>query len=156
MASLSGVLGVRVARHGSFSSRGFSFVGSPACAHCGILYSDTLYVRDVGVPRPTGLLTARVLVNGGSALPQVSTRLLLLPVLRRSYLGLRSSPLAPAHLSRAPRSGCDSPASATPRCFPISDARRVYLIDLFIARDPQYNAHTTSLFLTLSGHTFSG
>ena len=46
--------------------------------------------------------------------------------------------------------------SATPRCFPISDARRVYLVDSFIARDPQYNAHTTSLILTLSGHTFSG
>ena len=46
--------------------------------------------------------------------------------------------------------------SATPQCFPISDARRVYLVDLFIARGPQYNVHTTSLILTLSGHTFSG
>ncbi len=39
--------------------------------------------------------------------------------------------------------------------FPHLDVRRVYLIDSFIARDPQYNAHTTSPVLNLSGHTFS-
>ena len=43
-------------------------------ALCGVLYSDTLSARDVGwSPRPTGSLTARVLVNGGSALPRIST-----------------------------------------------------------------------------------
>ncbi len=46
--------------------------------------------------------------------------------------------------------------SATPRCFPMSEVRRVYIVDSFIARDPQYNAHSTSLIPTLSGHTFSG
>ncbi len=40
--------------------------------------------------------------------------------------------------------------------FPHLDARRVYLIDSFIARNPRNNAHTTLLVLTLSGHTFSG
>ncbi len=64
-----------------------------------------------------------------------------------------ASSFAPTRLSRTPHSHCDS---ATPRCFPISDVRRVYLVDSFIARDPQYNAHTTSLIPTLSGHTFSG
>ncbi len=34
--------------------------------------------------------------------------------------------------------------SATPWCFPISDARRVYLVDSFIALGSQPNAHTTS------------
>ncbi len=95
----------------------FSFVGSPVRARCGVLYSDTLSARDVGVPRPTSLLTARVLGNGGSAPPRVSTRLLL-PVLHRSYLGLRSSPLAPAHISRAPHSGCDSPPQVLPGVSP--------------------------------------
>ena len=33
----------------------------------GVLYSGTLSARDVGVPRPAGSLTARVLGNGGSA-----------------------------------------------------------------------------------------
>ena len=106
-------------------SRGFSFVGSPAHARCGVLYSDTLSARDVGVPRPTGLLTARVLVNSGSALPRVSTRLLLLPVLRRSYLGLCSSPLTPARLSRAPHSGCDSPPWPLPGVSPFRRKARL-------------------------------
>ncbi len=46
--------------------------------------------------------------------------------------------------------------SATPRCFPMSEIRRVYIVDSFIARDQQYNAHSTSRIPTLSGHTFSG
>ena len=36
--------------------------------------------------------------------------------------------------------------------FPHLDVRRVYLVDSFIARDPQHNTHTTLLALTLSGH----
>ena len=77
-------------------SRGFSFVGSPLRARCGVLYSGTLSARDVGLSTPLG-----------------------------------HSPV-------------------------FSHVRRVYLVDSFITRDPQYNAHTTSLILTLSGHTFSG
>ncbi len=50
------------------------FLLSHPRARCGVLYSDTLSARDVGwSPRPTGSLTARVLVNGGSALPRIST-----------------------------------------------------------------------------------
>ncbi len=39
--------------------------------------------------------------------------------------------------------------SASPWCFAISDARRVYLVDSFIACDRQPNAHTKSLVLHL-------
>ncbi len=35
--------------------------------------------------------------------------------------------------------------SATPWCYPMSDARRVYLVDSFIVRGSQSNAHTKSL-----------
>ncbi len=99
-------------------SRGFYFVGSPARARCGVLYSDTLSARDGGIPRPMSLLTARVLVIGGSALPQVSTCLLLFSSSVSRHLGLRSSPLTPARLSRAPHSGCDSPPWPLPGVSP--------------------------------------
>ncbi len=59
-------------------SRGVS-LSSPktrARARFGVLYSGTLSTRDVGVPRPAGSLTARVIGNGGSALPRVSTSLI--------------------------------------------------------------------------------
>ena len=141
---------VWVARRRFFVKGVFLSLAHPH-ARCGVLYSDTLSARDVGgggvavIPRPTSLLTARVLVNGGSALPRVST----CPSPRRISYHTGSSQQSPAlWLRLAP--------SATPWCFPMSDARRVYLVDSFIARDPQYNAHTTSLVLTLSGHTFSG
>ncbi len=71
--------------------------------------------RDV-VPRPTGSLTARVLGNGGLALPRVSTRGFEVPGASLSSLRPLSvitwdcaSRFSPARLSRAPRSGCDSP-----------------------------------------------
>ncbi len=50
----------------------------------GVLYLGTLSARDVGVPRPAGSLTARVLGNSGLALPWVSTCLSPLFVLRQS------------------------------------------------------------------------
>ncbi len=54
----------------------------------------------VSGPCPTGLLTARVLGDGGSAPPRVSTL---------SSSCVSPFPL-PARLSRAPRPGCDSPS----------------------------------------------
>ncbi len=56
--------------------------------------------------------------------------------------------------------GPHAPAASRPLdhspVFPDLDVRHVYLVDSFIARNPHNNAHTTSLVLTLSGHTFSG
>ncbi len=124
--------------------------------HCGVLYSDTLSARDVGgwgvIARPTGLLTVRVLVNGGSALPWVSTSLL---VLRQSSPGIARL-LSHWLISAEPRALTATRPLGHSLVFPHLDIRRVYLVDSFIARDAQHNAHTTSLVLTLSGHTFSG
>ncbi len=152
MASLSGVgWGSRVA---GLSSRDF-FVRWLSHTRFGVLYSDTLSARDVSfvlVPRPTGSLTARVLVNGGSALPQVSTSLL---VLHRSSPGA-ARPLSHRLVSAEPRAlTATRPLGHSP-VFPHPDVKRVYLVDSFIARNLHNNAHTTSLVLTLSGHTFSG
>ena len=76
VASLSGVWGGSRVR----SCLGGFCLALPS-TRFGVLYSNTLSVRDRGgglVPRPTGLLTMRVLVNSGSALPRVSTSLLVL------------------------------------------------------------------------------
>ena len=121
-ASLVASMGFGVGLHGaglSSLSRGFSAHLRAHC--CGVLLLGTLSVRDVValVPRPTGSLTARVLRNGGSALPRVGT--CLCPLFSFSvnrYLGLRWSPLAPARLNRAPRSGCDSPPRPLPSVSP--------------------------------------
>ena len=137
-----------------FCLGGFCSLALPR-THFGILYSDTLSARDVGgavIPHPTALLTVTVLVNGGSALPWVSTSLLILRLSLPGIARLLSHRLVSAE-----------PHALTATCpfghslvFPHLDVRRVYLVDSFIARDPQHNTHTTSLLLTLSGHTFSG
>ncbi len=104
------------------------------------------------VPRPTGLLTATVLVNGGSALPRVSTCLL---VPHQSLPGIARL-LSHRLVSAEPRAlTATRPLGHSP-VLPHLDVRRVYLVGSFIARDPLYNAHTTSLIPTPSGHTFSG
>ncbi len=123
-------------------------------AHFGVLYSDTLSARDmVGwFHAPMGLLTARVLMNGGSALPLVSTSFL---VLRQSSPGT-ARPLSHRPVSAEPHALTATRLLGHFPAFPHRDVRRVYLVDSFIARNPQYNAQTTSLALTLSGHTFSG
>ena len=127
-----------------------------ARAH-GVLYSGTLSAREMGlVPCPTGSLTARVLGNDGSALPWVSTCLSPLLILCQSSPGTALVSSRTGSSQQSPVLRLRLTPSATPQCFPISDAMRVYLVDSFIARGPQYNAHTTSLILTLSGHTFSG
>ncbi len=132
-------------------SRGFCLALQRA--RFGVLYSDTLSARDMEfVPCPTGSLTARVLVNGGSALPWVSTSLL---VLRQSSPGT-ARPLPHRLISAEPHAlTVTHPLGHSP-VFPHPDVKRVYLVDSFIARNPHNNAHTTSLILTLSGHTFSG
>ena len=107
-ASLSGV---GVARR--VLSRGFLALPH-ACF--GVLYSDTLSARDVGlVPRPTGSLTARVLMNGGSALPRVSTSLLVL----RQWSPGTARPLSHRLVSAEPRALTATRPLATPRHFPI-------------------------------------
>ena len=135
-------------------SRGFSFVGSPARVLRHSLFGHTLSEKRGGavVPRPTGLLTARVLVNGGLALLRASTSLLVLS---------QSSPEIACLLSHRLISAEPLTLTATrplghSLVFPNLDVRCVYLIDSFIARDPRHNAHTISLALTLSGHTLSG
>ncbi len=83
-----------------------------------LLFGHTLSETWGSFHAPTGSLTARVLMNGGSALPQVSTSLS-----RPSSVVTwdRESTLIPAHLSRAPRPDCDLP----PRPLPgVSPSRR--------------------------------
>ncbi len=140
-------------------TRGFSLsLAHPrARMRNGVLYSGILVLsaRDLGVPRPAGSLTARALGNSGLALPRVSTCLSPLLVLRQSSPGTARL-VSHRLVSTEPRAlPATRPLGHSP-VFPHSDVRRVYLVDSFIARDPQSNAHTTSLILTLSGHTFSG
>ncbi len=129
---------------------------SRACALQRSLFRNTLSERRGGggsvIPHPTGLLTVRVLVNGGSAPPRVSTSF---PVLRQSSPGIAHL-LSHRLVSAEPRALAATRPLGRSLVFPHLDVRRVYLVDSFIARDPQYNAHTTSLILTLSSHTFSG
>ncbi len=75
--------GVRVAGLGS---RGFRLAHPRVRAAAFFIRIQSQRETWVPVPHPTGLLTARVLVNSGPALPRVSTSPL---VLRQSYLGLR-------------------------------------------------------------------
>ncbi len=104
------------------------FVGSPARG-LGVLYSDTLSVRDVvGHPRPTVSLTARVLGDGGSAPPRVRT---LPSSFVRLCLGshVRSLSRLISAEPRAPAATC--PLGHSP-VFPHADERHVYFVDSFI------------------------
>ena len=125
------------------------------------LFLGTLSARDwVPVPRPTGLLTARVLGNSGSAPPQVSVWGVC--CLFSSYLSSSvvpwdcASSFAPARLSRAPRSGCDSPPRPLPGVSPYqTQGVSISLTHLLLV------IHNLTLtrnhsFLAPSGHTFSG
>ena len=106
----------------------------------------------VSFPHPTGSLTTRVLMNGGSAPPRVSTSFL---VLHQSSPGT-VRPLSHQLILAEPRALTSTRPLGHSPAFPHRDVKRVYLVDSFIARNPQTNAQTTSLALTLSGHTFSG
>ena len=155
VASLGRVCWLRGAGF-SLLSRGFS--ARPRAHCCGVLLSGTLSARDVGSrSTPHGFAyckSSRQQRVGSPAGRYLS--LSALPVLCRSSPGtaLVSSRTGSSQQSLA--LWLRLAPSATPQCLPISDVRRVYIVDSFIARDPQHNAHTTSLFLTLSGHTFSG
>ncbi len=123
----------------------------------GVPYSDTLSARDVSfvlVPRPTGSLTARVLANGGSALPRVSTSSLVL----RQSSPETARPLSHWLVSAAPHALTGTRPFGHSPVFPHPDVKRVYLdiVNSFIARNPHNNAHTTSLVITPSCHIFSG
>ncbi len=116
---------------------------------CGVLYSGTLSERDVGTrSTPHGFAyckSSRERRVGSPAGQYLGCAWYFLSCSSSSVVPWDcASRLAPARLSRAPRSGCDSPPSATPWCFPISDARRVYLVDSFIACDAQPNTRTKS------------
>ena len=94
-------------------------------------------------PRPTGSLTARILMNGGSAPPRVSTSFL---VLHQSSPGT-ARPLSHQLVSAEPRALIATRPLGHSPAFPHRDVKRVYLVDSFIARVPQNNAQTTSLAL---------
>ena len=131
----------------------FCWLALPRARFGVLLFGHTLSERrGVLFPRPMGLLTVRVLVNGGSAPPRVSTSSL---VLRQSSPGT-AHPLAHRLISAEPRTLTATRPLGHSRVFPHPDARRVYLVDSFIAHIPQNNTQTTSLTLTPYGHTFSG
>ncbi len=126
-------------------SRRFCFAHPPR-TRCGVLYSDTLSARDVGGSRPTP--------HGFAYCESSSERWVGSPA--GQYLPSRpssvftwvcASTLTPAepHALTATRPLGHS------LVFPHLDVKLVYLVDLFIARSPHNNAHTTSLVLTLSG-----
>ena len=113
-----------------------------APTRCGVLYSDTLSARDVGGSTPHGFAYCESLRErwvGSPAGQHLSSS-------RPSSVVPwdRASPLTPARLSRARALTATRPFGHSP-VLPHLDVRRVYLVDSFIARDPQYNAHTTSL-----------
>ncbi len=103
-------------------------------------------------PRPTGSLTARVLMDGGSAPPWVSTSFLVL---------CQSSPeTARPLLHRLASAGPRALAATRPLghspAFPHPNERHFYFVGSFIGRTSQNNAQSKSIALTSSGHTFSG
>ncbi len=123
--------------------------------------------RRRGPPRLTGPLTARVRMDGGSARPRVVNRatpgkgplrvlegagvfapcrlppllLSLVHLLAGRPLGLRLS-LHSGSSQQGPAPRLVLAPSATPRCSPISEAKRVYIVDSFIVA---HNAQSTSL-----------
>ncbi len=118
-------------------SRGFS--GSPARAASSPFFIWVHSQREkwVPVPRPTCSLTARVLRNSESAPPQVSIRGVCSSPSRVRQSSPETAHLVSHRLVSAEPSALDvTRPSDTPRCFPMSDARRVYLVDSFIAYDP--------------------
>ncbi len=138
--------------------KGVFFRLARLCARCfGVLYLGTLSERDVG-----SLST----LHGFAYCKSSRERRVGSPT--GQYLGcacVLSLVFVPVRLRVSSRTGLSqqSPAlwlrlapSATPWCFPISDARRVYLVDSFIAGYPQLNAHTNHPSRTSYGHTFSG
>ncbi len=126
------------------------FVGSPTCArYLSILYSDTLSARDMGAPRPMGSLTARVLGDGGSAPPRVST----LPSSFVSRLGSRIRSLTGSS-QQSPTPWLRLAPSATPRRFPIqTKGMSTLLTRLFGVHDRTTLIRNHMLSPTLSGHT---
>ena len=98
---------------------GFLSVGSPARARAlrRSLFGHTLSERRGARPRPTGSLTARLLGNGGSALPRVSTCLLLFTRPPSVVTWDCASSFAPARLRQSPALWLKLAPSATPQCF---------------------------------------
>ncbi len=101
-------------------------------------------------PRPTGLLTTGVLVDGGSVPPQVST--LPSSFVRPSLGSCVRFPSGPSQQSPAP---CLRLAlSATPRCFPIqTKGMSTSLTRLFGVHDRTTLTCNHTLSPSLFGHT---
>ncbi len=144
---------LRCAAH-SVLSRGF-LVRLRSRSLCVVLYFWVHSQREmwVPVPHPTGSLTARVLGNSRSAPPHVSvfgclSSILFASILVLSPLGLRISPRTSSS-QQSPMPWLRLAPSATPCYFPMSDARRVYFIDSFVAGGSQLHAHTKSPVLHL-------
>ncbi len=108
-------------------------VGSSARAHLSRSSVSQAHSQQEAQPvasRPTGPLTARVLVDGGSARPRVSKRapgkvgvgvVVFVPLSLTSWSAVPwdcASRVTPARLSRAPRSGCYSPPRPLPGVSP--------------------------------------
>ncbi len=133
-------------RHVRVLSRGF---GSPVHG-LGVLYLDTLSARDMGGPCPTGLLTARVLGDGGSVPVWVST---LPSSFVSPCLGSRIHSLTgPSQQSPAP--WLRPAPSATSRCFSIhTKGMSTLLTRLVGVHDRTMLIRNHTLSPTLSGHT---
>ena len=134
------------------SSRGcFRLARWHARALLGILYIRTHSQREtwVGGPRPTGSLTARVLMDGpngrwfGSPAGQYSSL-----VLRQSMSGT-ARPFPHRLVSAEPRAlTATRPLGHSP-AFRLTDERHVYFVDSFISCTSQGNARTKSHTLSL-------
>ncbi len=156
-------LSVRAAR----LSRGF---GSSARAHLSRSSVSKAHAQQEAQPiasRPTGPLTARVLMDGGSARPRVSNR-------APGKVGVASSSsstpslsstsqsavpwdcasrFTPARLSRATRPGCYSPPRPLPGVSPFQKQDVSISLTRLLSHITLNRHHS---FPFLSGHTFSG
>ncbi len=129
---------------------------------CSVLFIWVHSQREtwVSVPRPTGSLTARVLGNSGSAPPQVSVWGVhpLFPLHPSSSVVPWdcASSFAPARLSRAPCSGCNSPPRALPAVSPYQTQGVSISLTrlLLVVHNLTLTRHHSSR--TSYGHTFSG
>ena len=134
------------------SCLGSFWLALPRACFSVLFFGHTLSEGRGCFPRPTGSLTARILVNGGSAPPRVST----------SFLDLcQSSPgTVPPFLhwlvSAGPRALAETRPLGHSPAFPHPKERHFYFVDSFIGRTSQKNAQTKSIALTPIGHTFSG